>query len=317
MNVLVTGAGAVLGQAIIKSLRKISSIEIRIVSVDPNPDAAGFLLSDSYSIIPFAKSENYIEELIKVSISHKVDFIFVGTDIELPKLSANKSIIEQASNAILIVSDPWIISMADDKFKTYEFLKSHDFYHPLTELYESYDYQKSLIKPPFIIKPRIGARSIGVSLVDSIEQLIKKAPELEQPIIQEYLSSSEEYTAGVIYFDDENIASIVMKRTLKDGNTFTALPMEYSWMNTYLENITKNIKPFGPINYQFKIDENTIKIFEINARFSGTTHFRALSNFNEVKMVVDFLKFSKRIQQPKINISIKILRYYDELIKEI
>jgi carbamoyl-phosphate synthase large subunit len=108
-----------------------------------------------------------------------------------------------------------------------------------------------------------------------------------------------------------------MKRTLKDGNTFTAIPMEYSWINTYLENITKTIKPFGPINYQFKIDGKMIKIFEINARFSGTTHFRTLSNFNEVEMVINFLKFSQRVQQPKINNSIKILRYYDELVKEI
>ena len=317
MNVLVTGAGAVLGQAIIKSLRKISSIEIRIVAVDPNPDAAGFLMSDNHSLVPFAKAENYIDELIKVSLSHKVDFIFVGTDIELPKLSENKSIIEQATNAILIVSEPWIISMADDKFKTYEFLKSHGYHYPLTELYDSFNPEKSSIRPPFILKPRIGARSVGVSLINTVEELNKKALELEQHIIQEYLSSSEEYTAGVIYFDDENIASIVMKRTLKDGNTFTAIPMEYSWMNTYLENITKTIKPFGPINYQFKIDEKKIKIFEINARFSGTTHFRALSNFNEVEMVIDFLKFDRKIQQPKINSSIKILRYYDELIKEI
>ena len=315
MNVLVTGAGAVLGQAIIKSLKKISSIKITITAVDPNPDAAGFLMVDNYSLVPNAKEDDYVDLLIRVALNNDVDFIFAGTDIELTKLSQNKAIIEASTNAIVVVSDPWIVAMADDKFKTYEFFKSQGFHCPHTELYETFDPSKSLLEPPYIIKPRVGARSIGVSIVESLDQLKKKALELEHPIVQEYLSSPDEYTAGVIYFNDENVASIVMKRTLKDGNTFTATPLKHSWINTYLENIAKSIKPFGPINFQFKIEETMIKIFEINARFSGTTYFRALSNFNEVEMVIQFLKHSKEIKQPLINDSIKIIRYYDELVK--
>jgi carbamoyl-phosphate synthase large subunit len=57
-----------------------------------------------------------------------------------------------------------------------------------------------------------------------------------------------------------------------------------------------------------------IKIFEINSRFSGTTYFRSLANFNEVEMVLEHFLYNKKVVQPVINSNISILRYYDEIV---
>ena len=55
MKVLVTGAGSVLGQAIIKSLKAINKFNIEIHAVDPRHNAVGLFLADSQHSIPYVK----------------------------------------------------------------------------------------------------------------------------------------------------------------------------------------------------------------------------------------------------------------------
>jgi carbamoyl-phosphate synthase large subunit len=315
MKILVTGAGAVLGQAIIKSIKAMKNNNlIEIIACDPNPKSVGLFWSQKSYQIPLAKEEKYLSEIYKILEVERPEFLLIGTDVELEVLSKVKSHIKKEYSCVVVVSEPKIIKIADDKWLTHKFFKENSFETP--ESYLSIDdfISNRSYKFPVILKPRIGARSKDVYLVKSLEELRDKFNKVDQPIIQEYLDSELEYTAGVLYFDKNLKASIVMERTLKDGNTFTARPIKYSSINQYLENLTEVLGVFGPVNYQFKIVDNKIKIFEINARFSGTTFFRALSNFNEVEMTINYLKNNLNYEQPEINVNISILRFYDELV---
>jgi carbamoyl-phosphate synthase large subunit len=319
MKVLVTGAGAVLGQAIIKSLKLIEyNGKIELICCDPNSLAVGLFWADKKITVPFVVDPNYKLEIYKILESERPNFLFVGTDVELKFFSQEKHTILEKFNTRVVVSNEDVINIGDDKWNTYLFLKNNGFEFPNTSL--SNDLEDFLItnRFPFIVKPRIGARSKDVYLVKNHKELTECLNKVHNPLIQEYLDSDIEYTAGVVYFKSvDSIASIVMKRTLRDGNTFVAEPLEYSFMNTYLENLTKVIGPEGPINFQFRIKNGKIKIFEINSRFSGTTHFRSLSNFNEVKMVLDFYMNGKLLKQPIIKNDIRILRFYEELVVNI
>lgn len=313
MKVLVTSAGSVLGQAIIKSLKIIKRFDLEIHTADPNPNAAGFYMGTFKYFIEYANSNEYIPNLKKLLKMIQPEVVFVGTDVELLLISKAKNELESTYNTKIIVSDPSVIEMADDKYKTYQYLTKIGFGAPKTLLLEDFNSADSQ-NFPLILKPRIGARSIGVYLIQNQSELKERCKLVNQPIVQEYLSMVKEYTAGVLYFDDNNYTSIVMERTLKDGNTFTAIPLPYCWINESLEKLTKIIKPFGPINYQFKIEGTQIKIFEINARYSGTTFFRCLANVNEVEMTLLYLSGKVPIKQPKITFDIKILRYYEEIV---
>jgi len=315
MKILVTGAGAVLGQAIIKSLKQIHyEDKIEIISCDPNPLSAGLYWTDKKYLIPFANSLNYKDEIYKILDLEKPKFLFVGTDVELEFFSLEKDVIRNLFGTIVVVSNNEVIEIGDDKWKTFKFLTDHGFWAPNSCLKPDYEAFLKSNKFPLIVKPRVGARSKDVFLVKNLNELKESMNKVSSPIIQEYLDSHEEFTAGVVYFGDDSIASIVMKRTLKDGNTFVAQPIEYSYINEYLEKVTKALNVSGPVNYQFRIIEGKVKIFEINSRFSGTTHFRLLSNFNEVKMVIDHYCFNERVKQPLVNSKISILRYYDEIV---
>ncbi len=133
------------------------------------------------------------------------------------------------------------------------------------------------------------------------------------PIVQECVGDDDtEFTAGVIVFAGKAMASIIMRRDLRDGNTFRAYAQPYSDLNRYLESVAEKLAVNGPVNFQFRLVNGLAKIFEINCRFSGTTFFRALANFNEVEMCWNYLLKGEKIVQPEIS-PVTVLRYFEEI----
>src|SRR3546814_995014 len=76
-----------------------------------------------------------------------------------------------------------------------------------------------------------------------------------------------------------------MRRDLRDGNTYRAYVADYPELNDQVRMLGRALQPHGPANFQFRTDaDGTPCVFEINARFSGTTPLRAMAGFNEVEM---------------------------------
>lgn len=313
MKIMVTGAGAVLGQAVIKSI-KASKLKASIVAVDPSPLAAGLYWVDQYYLVPMADDAEYMNKIYEILDNEKPDIIMIGTDIELTVFAEEREKIEREYGTIALVSPRSVIEIADDKWLTCEFLKENHLDYPQSCLPGD---EQALIEKvgfPLIVKPRVGARSVGVTKVDDLKALYAALEIVNNPIIQECVGTDdEEYTAGVVVFDNIAKSSIIMKRDLRDGNTSKARAEPYTEINNYLENVAEKLGVYGPVNFQYRISENKIKIFEMNARFSGTTHFRTLSNVNEVEMCTDYLLNNKEIIQPEIK-PVQIIRYVDETI---
>ncbi|QUI21951.1 ATP-grasp domain-containing protein [Vallitalea pronyensis] len=313
MKILVTGAGAVLGQAIIKSLKS-SHIDLTIVAVDPSPLAVGLYWADKHYLVPMAVEPRYMDEVYKILQIEKPDVLFIGTDVELLIYAQYKKEIERTFGTKVIVSDTSVIEIADDKWLTYNFLKNNGLDYPESCLPGG---EIELVKKvgfPLIVKPRVGARAVSVKKVNTIKALEAAIKDVKNPIIQECVGTDDsEYTAGVLVFNDMAKSSIIMRRDLRDGNTFRAYAEPYSPLNKYVEKVAEKLKPYGPVNLQFRISGRKVKIFEINSRFSGTTHFRTLSNVNEVEMCLNHIFYHKDITQVMIN-PLTVLRYYDEII---
>ena len=53
-----------------------------------------------------------------------------------------------------------------------------------------------------------------------------------------------------------------------------------------LKKITSKLEPYGPTNFQLKLTKKGPVIFEINPRFSGTTHMRSLFGLNEIDIII-------------------------------
>ena len=106
---------------------------------------------------------------------------------------------------------------------------------------------------------------------------------------------------------------MVLNRNLKNGNTIKAT-FEKNNKTKIIENfiveVTKKIKPFGPLNFQLCLTKKGPVIFEINPRFSGTTPLRANFGINEIQILLSSIE-NKKINKVQLKEG-TIYRYFSD-----
>ena len=82
-----TGAGAPGGPGVLKCLKKCNNY--KIITADANEFSSGKFLSENFEKIPYAHNSNFIDEVMKICVKHKVDVIFPLVTKELFLFSKN------------------------------------------------------------------------------------------------------------------------------------------------------------------------------------------------------------------------------------
>ena len=319
VTVGVLGAGSLFGQGIIKALRA-STLEVRIVGLDAFPYAVGLYWADAAHVVPDVLSPEvteaaYLDRLIEILKEERVELLFVATDFDVSRMSRHQGLVESRSGCKVVVSPPAVVDIADDKWATYQFLSARGLPCPpsLIEL-SRLDEFITAHGFPLVVKPRRGARSRGMSVVQTRAQLpAALAAAGPDPIVQVEIGTPErEYTCGAVVFERDCFGTIAMRRDLRDGNTFRA----YLKPEPELEALTRQaalaLAPYGPANFQLRLGASGPAIFEINARFSGTTVIRTLAGFNEVEAAARWVLFRERLPLAASRSGV-VLRYWEEL----
>ena len=308
VHVLVTGAGAGIGQSIIKAL-KLSFIKTKIVAVDCDSRAAGLYRADSAHIIPHCGTDDYIPKIIELCQQEKIDLIFIGTDLELLPLAEHKELIESRTSAKVIVSALETINIANDKWKTVEFLKSAQLPYPQT--WQSQDMDQATL--PAVVKPRIGARSIGFTVVKNINELKYAVNTITDPIIQEHLADDDsEYTCSGFFYEGECYGVACAQRWLRNGDTYKAYFCHDAELEAFIKEVGKKLNIVGPCNFQLRKTKDGSKIFEINCRFSGTTGAASWLGFNVTNTLMQKIVFNRPLHSLDFKESL-MLRYWNEV----
>jgi len=257
-------------------------------------------------------TDEYSSELIQIFKQNKVDFYFPGTDIELKFCSKEKQYFQDQFKVHTVVSSLDTVEIADDKFKTANFLKKNDFSFPET-IYANVANPKK-IKFPIILKTSRGYRSIGVFKINNIDELNQHNLKKKDLILQELIGTEEEeYTCTIVQAKGKLSPVLALKRNLRSGDTYRATPAKSKLIENYVHSIAKKLEIDGGCNFQLRVDKSgDPKVFEINSRFSGTTPFCAQLGFNPVEY---YLKtFLGKSYTPQIDYDSQILRYWSEMV---
>jgi len=307
MNVAVTGVGGGVGQSIIKTLQ---NTEYSSVGIDGEVLGTGLYATKKSYVGLYANQPKYIETLIQICKKEDCDAIFPGLDVELTPFSNNVDNFK-ANNITPIVSSPSVISICTDKLYTVDFLRKNNFPYPKTYRLADYSFQLGF---PVQLKPQKGGhRSIGGLVATNQREFAEftRNVDVNNYVVQEYIEG-EEYTCGSVSFENGCVGVILMKRELRNGDTYKAFVVKNETLSTFVKTVINALKPFGACNVQLRVKEGVPYIFEFNARCSGTTASRALAGFNEPKMICDYL--FKGIKEPEFRINeIVILRYWKEI----
>lgn len=314
-NILVTGAGALLGQGILRSL-DYSENQYYVVSADPDVRATGHSLADKSYRIPFAKEDSFLQRIEEIVAKESIRIILIGTDVELPAFASHKKYLEEKYNLKVVVSNTEAIEIANDKWLTAEFLRKNGFPYPLSALTtdsEKINYLKKKASYPFIAKPVDGARSKGLKIINNDEELREVCSYKNNLVVQEKITEDEgEFTTGCLVVNGKCVAVVSLVRDLHDGNTWRAYRKGDSPHDETIAKIAEKLGVEGPANFQYRIKDGEPVVFEVNCRFSGTTPLRMMFGFNEVEALIDYYLEGTPIKKPELRDG-TILRTFSDI----
>lgn len=321
-KVLVTAAGSIVAQGIIKSLKlsnnKKNSQRYSIIATDMSPLAAGLYRTDKGIIIPSADSPNYIERVIEACNENNAQAIFCGSDDELLILANSKDRIERETGAKLLTGSIKALTIARDKWATYEFCKLNNLPSAPSALPEKQEEFVSEFGFPLVIKPREGYGSLHFYVVKNQIEMKNAISIIEnagwRPIIQKYLKGDSEFTTGVAI--DKNLryvmSSIAIRKIIKHGQTYKAFIDDFPKIRKSAEEIALKLGACGPVNVQAKLEGDMPIIFEINPRFSATCPMRAVAGINEPDLVFRNVVLDEDVKIDHYN-KLVCMRYWNEL----
>lgn len=313
---MVTGVGGGgHGEQILKALH-LAETPYLIVGGDMNAFSLGLSNVDIPYLLPPANDSGYIDALLEVCARHDVRALFHGSEPELRVMSANRERFA-AAGIFLPINPPEVIDLCMDKFRTFAWLKSQGMEVPRTVQIQSLEDLETVDFFPAVLKPMVGGGgSANLFLAQDEKELRFLGGSLllnvGPYIVQEYVGTVEsEYTVGVLSdMDGVLINSIAVRRMILSGlsnrirvqnrtgraelGTILAISSgvsqgdigQFTEVTGPCEKISQALGATGAINIQCRFVNDTVYVFEINPRFSGTTSLRAMVGYNEPDLLI-------------------------------
>jgi len=311
MNILFTCAGR--RTYLLKYFKENMSAEDKVVATDMQLSAPALQAADVKIQVPAVYDPKYIDITLNICKEQKIDALLCLNDLELPILSENKSRFE-ALGVKVIVSDPEVIDIAFDKYKTAQWVESLGLNAPktyvtLASAKEALD--KGDIAFPLFMKPRWGSGSIGLETIDDMEELdiyyhllmkkIKKTILATASVGDEYIMIQEKLTGkefGLDVMNDlqgNNVAvSVKQKLAMRAGETDKAITVDLPEVREMGATIGRNLKHIGNLDVDIMQRANgDYCVLELNPRFGGGYPFSYEAGVNMPKAIIQWVKGEK------------------------
>lgn len=248
-----------------------------LIGTDMEKNGIGNLIFNQVFRVPPTSNKKYKKIISKLSKS--IDLIIPSSEKEIVFFSKN----EKKFKSKILINDKKIIDLFSNKLKTQKFLKKNFKNFSLNFSSQLSEIKKSKISLPFFLKKKSGSGNQNYRVIKNKSDLKElKLYNQKEWVIEEFLNkNSDEYTCAIIRIKDLKKIIIFNRKLHKLGHTMFADQFEDKAIEKGLLEIADKINLNGVINIQFKIQNNQIKIFDINPRISSTVKMRDLLGFKD------------------------------------
>jgi carbamoyl-phosphate synthase large subunit len=258
---------------------KVGCPDMHIVAFGEPMQAGMYVDVDaSYVVAPYD-----IDAIVKIAYAKGVNAIIPNMDDDVEAFAESKGVFyEYGIN--LLIPNPSIVRIANDKLETYQYASSKGIPMPETVRYsEELDWD-----PPFFLKG--GSR--GVFRVRSREEAFVIAQYLKQmgelPIAQKNLDGEPYSVAGIAY--DGDVAALMIKklRIAENGTTIFGVTVYDEDLLSITEDFVLGIGWKGPFEVEF-IKDKEYHLLEMNSRFPAWIDVGVSAGLNLPAMAAEIL----------------------------
>ena len=299
---MVTAAGAIIGQGILRSLRMAKG-DYRLVGLDRNANAYGASLCDACYRKPCAETDTaYLPWLGDVIEREHIQLILPGIEEDVFFFHDHREAMKGWPVQVALNSPP-TIEAGRDKWLLHETMqRQHLPIIPTTVPADWRTLCSTLGEPPFIAKAKRGSGSRG-------QRILRHETDWQQQrhlctgdfVVQKLVGTDEEeYTVGLFgYGDGKSSHLFMLRRRLWGGGTWQAEVIDVDdTLAEFCGALTHIFQPLGPTNYQFRRDGVKWYLLEINPRISAATAIRAGFGFNDAMLCVNYYLRGQSHPQP-------------------
>lgn len=311
MNILFTCAGR--RTYLLKYFKENLSEGDIVVATDMQLSAPALQMADVKIQVPAVYDPSYIDVTLDICKKYNINALLCLNDLELPILAENKAKFEPLGVNV-IVSDPAVIDIAFDKYRTAQWVESIGLNAPKTYV-RLEDTKKALsageITFPLFMKPRWGSGSIGLETIDDMEELdiyyhllmkkIKNTILATASVGDEYIMIQEKLTGkefGLDVMNDlqgNNVGvSVKQKLAMRAGETDKAITVDIPEVYEMGKKIGENLKHIGNLDVDIMQRANgDYCVLELNPRFGGGYPFSYEAGVNMPKAIIQWVKGEK------------------------
>ena len=320
MNILFTCAGR--RTYLLKYFKENMQEGDKVIATDMQLSAPALQIADVKLQVPAVYADDYISRTLDICKRYSIDALISLNDLELPILAEQKARFDELGVKV-IVSDPRVIDICFDKYKTAQWVEGLGLNAPKTYVTLA-DAKKALanreIAFPLFLKPRWGSGSIGLETVEDMEELndvyqllfkkIKKTILATASVGEEYIMIQEKLTGNEYGLDvmndlDGNFIAVSVKQKLamRAGETDKAVTVDLPEVRELGAIIGRNLGHVGNLDLDIMQRANgDYCVLELNPRFGGGFPFSYEAGVNLPKAILMWLRGEKvpvEILQPE------------------
>lgn len=308
MNILFTCAGR--RTYLLKYFKENLSEGDKVVATDMQLSAPALQAADVKIQVPAVYDPQYVDITLNICKEQSIDLLISLNDLELPILSENKARFEDLGVKVL-VSNPEVIDICFDKYKTAQWVESIGLASPKT--YARLDDVKRALEAgevafPLFMKPRWGSGSIGLESIADMEELdiyyhllmkkIKRSILATASVGDEYIIIQEKLTGNEFGLDVMNdleghhvAVSVKQKLAMRAGETDKAVTRDLPEVREMGRRIGEALKHIGNLDVDIMQRANgDYCVLELNPRFGGGFPFSYEAGVNLPKAIIQWVK---------------------------
>ncbi len=330
MNILLTSVGR--RAYMVKYFQEVLAGTGEVHVCNSDDLTVAFRYADKSVISPLIYDDDYIPFLLTYCKENRIDILISLFDIDLLMLAKYKKNFDEIGTKV-IVSDEEFVTICNDKWRTYLFLKENGFNVPKTylsigEVMGAID--AGILKYPIIIKPRFGCGSIAMSVAEDEMSLLYyfsrntravkntylkyESESVEDKIIFQEFLHGQEFGVDCINDLNGNFVNAIVKKKLamRAGETDIAETVDVPEIFDTVQKVAKLSKHIANVDMDVFMVDGKPYVLEMNARFGGGYPFSHVAGCNLPKAIVEWCRGEK----PKHTLleAQKGVRAYKELV---